>query len=100
MAEATITKQTKDRVYGITSNGFEFEVKKDAVDNVEFVDLLEEMGEEEVPSYGKICKMLIGAEQKKKLYDFFRTDDGRVPIDPINTAVLEIMGATSAGKNS
>lgn len=99
MSEATITKKTKDSIHGITSNGFEFEIKKDVMDNAEFMEVLEEAAED-MPSYRKIGRMLLGDEQKKKMYDFFRTDDGRVPIDSVNTAFLEIIGATTDGKNS
>ena len=99
MSEATITKKTKDSIHGVTSNGFEFDVKKDVMDNAEFMEVLEEAADD-MPSYRKIGRMLLGDEQKKKMYDFFRTEYGRVPLEPVDTAIIEIIGATTDGKNS
>lgn len=99
MSEATITKKTKDSIYGVTSNGFEFVVNKEVMNNAEFMEVLEDAADD-TPSYRKIGRMLLGDEQKKKMYDFFRTDDGRVPLEAVNTAFLEIIGASVDGKNS
>lgn len=99
MSEATITKQTKDTIQGVTSNGFEFTINKKVMDDAEFMEVLENAADD-TPSYGKIGRKLLGDEQKKKMYDFFRTDDGRVPLEAVNTAYLEIIGASVDGKNS
>lgn len=44
--------------------------------------------------------MLLGKEQKKKLYDYLRKEDGRVPIAEVGEAVADVMNAFgNAGKN-
>ena len=99
MAKATITSETKTCIKGVTSNGFEFSVDKDVMNDAEFMEILEDASDN-TPSYRKIGVKLLGEEQKKKLYDHFRTKDGRVPLDAINTACLEIIEASTEGKNS
>lgn len=103
MAEATVIKKTKDSICGVTSTGFEFSVKKAAFEDVEFLDELEEAMDpqsEVMHSYGKLCTRLLGTDQKKELYDFFRDKEGRVPMQSINDAFVEILDSYDEGKNS
>lgn len=44
--------------------------------------------------------MLFGKEQRKRLYDFLRGDDGRVHITAVSDCIREVMDAIGdAGKN-
>lgn len=87
---------------GTTSSGFKFKVKDEALDNMELVDALEASDDEnEAPlAMSRICKLLLG-EDKKKLYDHVRLEDGRVPTEAIGrevTEIFQLMG--DEGKNS
>ena len=48
----------------------------------------------------KVLTTLIGPEQRKKLYDHLRTEDGRVPVAAASNAFAELVKAFKAGKNS
>ena len=48
----------------------------------------------------KLCKMLLGEEQKKRLYDHLRSEDGRVPIEATTNAIQEIFNSPGDLKNS
>ena len=65
---------------GKTSTGFEFDIEDERLDDMELVDIMAEIDENPL-LMPKLCKMLLGEEQKKRLYDHLRSDDGRVPIE-------------------
>lgn len=82
----------------VLKNGFEIKLPDDALDNMEFVEALEE--EDEAFMLSKLCKVILGKEKKKELYDYLRTEDGRVPIKEVSEAVEEIIKAFGEeGKN-
>ena len=77
-------------IKGTTKSGFEYVIDEKIADDMEFVDLLAEATEN--PLYmGKVIERLLGKEQKKKLYDFFREEDGRVPVEAAGEALIEIL---------
>ena len=88
------------------SNGFECEVNEKVVNDMELLDLLAET-KKDGSVYSDVVRKIFGEEEKKKLYDALRTEDGIVPL--INTdgntysitdAVTEVMGALGPeGKN-
>ena len=43
--------------------------------------------------------MLLGAEQKKALYDHVRTEDGLVPTEKVMTELTQIMTSGQNAKN-
>lgn len=75
---------------GKTKSGFEFEIDKTRLDDMEFVEALADV-EENFLKFPKVCEMLLGKEQKKKLYDHLRTEDGKVPVGLMNETITEIM---------
>lgn len=91
-------------IKGKTESGFEFAVAKSTMDNMELVDLLadlESSGNENVIAVSRIANLVLGREQKAKLYEHHRTDDGRVPVEGVLTDISEIFTAFgTAGKNS
>jgi hypothetical protein len=88
------------------SNGFECEVNEKVLNDMELLDLLAET-KKDGSAYSDVVKKIFGDEEKQKLYDALRTEDGIVPL--INTdgktysitdAVTEVMGALGPeGKN-
>lgn len=84
---------------GETSKGFKFEIDDKNLDNMELVECI--AGVEDDPLLlPKVCDMLLGKEQKKRLYDHYRTEDGRVPIEAVSSALGEIFNTSDEVKNS
>ena len=67
-------------VKGKTSTGFEFEIDEQKLDDMEFMDALAEVDENPL-KFSKVMKMMLGEEQRQRLYDHLRNEDGRVPIE-------------------
>lgn len=84
---------------GKTSTGFEFDIEDERLDDMELVDIMAEI-EENPLLMPKLCKMLLGEEQKKRLYDHLRSEDGRVPIEATTNAIQEIFNSPGDLKNS
>lgn len=82
-----------------TKSGFECEVTKGRLDNMELVDALAELDENEL-AVSRVCLLLLGKETRKRLYDHLRTEDGRVPTASLTAELSEIMAALGeTGKN-
>ena len=84
---------------GKTSTGFEFEIDSRNLDNMELIDIMAEVDENAL-LLPKMCEMILGKEQKKKLYDHVRTEDNRVPVEPLANEITEIFNSTGEIKNS
>ena len=84
---------------GKTSTGFEFDIEDERLDDMELVDIMAEIDENPL-LMPKLCKMLLGEEQKKRLYDHLRSEDGRVPIEATTNAIQEIINSPGDLKNS
>ena len=84
---------------GKTSTGFEFDIEDERLDDMELVDIMAELDENPL-LMPKLCKMLLGDEQKKRLYDHLRSEDGRVPIEATTNAIQEIFNSPGDLKNS
>ena len=84
---------------GKTSTGFEFDIEDERLDDMELVDIMAEIDENPL-LMPKLCKMLLGEEQKKRLYDQLRSEDGRVPIEATTNAIQEIFDSPGDLKNS
>ena len=67
---------------------------------LEFVDALAETVNDNPLAFSNVCAILFGKEQRKRLYDFLRGDDGRVHITAVSDCIREVMDAIGdAGKN-
>ena len=84
---------------GKTSTGFEFDIEDERLDDMELVDIMAEIDENPL-LMPKLCKMLLGDEQKKRLYAHLRSEDGRVPIEATTNAIQEIFNSPGDLKNS
>lgn len=65
---------------GITSTGFKYEITDAAMNDAELLDALVEADEGNAVSMIRAITKLLGKDQKKRLYDHVRNDDGIVPI--------------------
>ena len=79
-------------VTGKTKSGFAFEVDPEVASDMEFIETVAD-AMENTTKLPKMITVLLGAEQKKRLYDHVRGKNGRVKYDDIDREVGEIMEA-------
>lgn len=85
---------------GKLENGFEFVVDDDALDNMELIDAMADAQEDNPAMFSKAVLILLGKDQRQKLYDHLRDESGRVPIEAVTNAFVEIFEALGdQGKN-
>lgn len=78
-------------VKGKTKSGFKFEITDDAYNDMELLDLIASISDGEVQNMSKAADKLLGKEQREKLYEHIRDENGRVPIDKFETEFGEIL---------
>lgn len=87
-------------VKGKTKSGFEFELDDEAMDDLEFVELLAEsdMNPSVIP---QIVKTILGEKQYAELKEHLRNDKGRIPMSAVDEALTEMFEAAGESvKNS
>lgn len=85
---------------GKLKSGFEYEIDESVMDNMELVDALAEGREDDPLAISKICRLILGEENRKRLYETVRTEDGRVPLKEISSAIKELFEQFGeSGKN-
>lgn len=83
-----------------TESGFVCELPKDAMDDMELVDIFAGDYPNEAFRNADIAKQLLG-DQKKSLYDHLRNIHGKVPATAVDKELREIIrGFGNQGKNS
>ena len=80
-------------VKGKTSTGFEFEVKKAMLNNAEFLELFAQVQDGDQMKVFALIELALGKEQKGRLYDHVRDEDGIVPVDLLSNEAGEIFNA-------
>lgn len=87
-------------IEGKTKSGFAYSIDEDNVDQ-EFLDALSEAEDGDPLKVSKALRLLLGEEQRKKLYDYLRNDKGKVPIKDVMGAFADILANEGTGaKNS
>lgn len=74
-----------------TATGFECEINTDAMNDMEVLDLVVRIDEGDALAYSPFLTKLLGKENKARLYDHVRVEDGRVPIEAVAAEVGEIL---------
>ncbi len=89
-------------IQGTTKSGFAYELQDDAMNNMELVDAMAELDDGGHPfALSRVCLLLLGRDQRKRLYDHIRTEDGRVPPKAMGEEIADIIrGFGEQGKNS
>ena len=77
-------------VKGTTTSGFKFEIDETVADDMEFMEALADAMDDAV-KFPKVIERLLGAEQKKSLYDHIRGNGKRVSIEKTIEEFTEIM---------
>lgn len=84
----------------ITKSGFECLVDKKQMDDMELVDKIAEADAGNPLAVSAVIGKVLGKEQKVKLYNHLRNEDGRVPIEKVGEEIVEIITSLgSEGKN-
>ena len=73
-----------------TTSGFECDIDRGRLKNMELVDALADMQDDDVLAVSHVVRLLLTKEEKKRLYDHLRTPEGRVPPDAIGVELKEI----------
>ena len=80
------------------SDGFALQVDEAALDNMELLDAMSDLTEEENPlALSRVVRLLLGNEEKKRLYAHFR-ENGRVSTEKVSAAAMQIL--TSLGQQA
>ena len=88
-------------ITGTTRSGFSIEISENLGNNMELLEVLEELTDKNPYALARACKIVLGEQQKKALYNHLRTEDGRVPVEGVSDAISDIFGAAGKqGKNS
>lgn len=86
---------------GKTKTGFEYTFNEDLINDMEVIDALAEVASgENILAVSTVVKKLFSAEDRKRLYDHVRLEDGRVPADALMEEITEIMNEGEEGKKS
>ena len=86
---------------GKLDNGFEYEIDENILNDMELLDAIAETQYEDPLKISTVCKKVLGVEQRNRLYEFVRAEDGTVPVDAVTQTVVDIMMSLGdEGKNS
>lgn len=81
--------------------GCKYEIDDEAMDNMELIEAIAETKNDSAAGLSKVLTIILGKEQKKKLYDDLRNEKGRVPVTDVSEAIIKIMNSFGdKGKNS
>lgn len=81
-------------ITGKTARGFEYAIPKKRLHNMRLVEVLSKV-DEDPTLIPKMLDLLMGQEQKEKMYDFYEDEDGIVLESDITEAVAEIFNAAA-----
>ncbi|MBQ9387122.1 MAG: hypothetical protein IJU01_00495 [Lachnospiraceae bacterium] len=84
-----------------TKTGFKVSIDKSVLDDMELLELLSEMSSgtpEGTMKLPGVIEKILGAGDKKRLYDHLRTRDGRVPVSMVETELKEIIAGLNEKK--
>lgn len=89
-------------ITGTTRSGFRFTLAQDAAKDMELVDDLAALDAGTDPfAMSRVCLRLLGKDQRKRLYDHIRGENGRVAPQTLFQELTDVFtGMGEAGKNS
>lgn len=84
---------------GELKNGFKFEIDDDIQDDMELIDAIA-AADENPAKISTVVYMMLGEDQRKKLYDHVRGENGKVSAKAIGECIMEMIEASGeTGKN-
>lgn len=88
-----------ETIKGKTVTGFTYEVAKENLDNYELLEALGEI-EENPLVISKVINLLLGEEQKEKLKEHVRSENGIVSSEKMGEEIKGIFESVDKAKNS
>lgn len=85
-------------IQGKLKNGFEYEIDPQNLDDYELLELMGDL-EDNPLLVPKIINKILGVEQKDRLLDHLRDENGRVKTSLMEEAITEIMLSSQELKN-
>lgn len=92
------SKAKNNKIEGVTKSGFAYSIDKNRLQNYELLEVLVDVDENPI-LMPKLLVMLMGKEEKDKLIDFLRIEDGTVPSDKVAETIAEIFEEVGELKN-
>ena len=74
---------------GETKSGFKFTMDEAVLDDMELIDVMANI-ETDASNMSKFVLMVLGPDQRSKLYEHLRNKDGRVPSSKVYEEILEM----------
>lgn len=87
-------------IKGVTTSGFAYEIKEEALNDYEILEQLREVDKGDLAAIVDVVNTLLSEEQKNALKDHLRGEDGRVGMKEMIQEVAEILQSNQEGKNS
>lgn len=85
---------------GKTQSGFKYEIDERVLDDMELIDAMAASQGEDPMQISTVVVKIFGPDQRKRLYDHVRSEDGRVPITEVANIITEIIESIGDdGKN-
>ena len=86
-------------IEGKTNTGFLFSIEEEALDDMEILENLAALSEGHIEVVPKTIVMILGEEQKEKLYEHCRGENGRVSSKRIIDELKSVFEASKEVKN-
>lgn len=89
-------------ITGTTEKGFKFQIDPEDINDIEFLERLGIAFNDDITKIPGIITEILGAEQRKALYDHLRNERGKVPIADVMAEfqeILTIANESVQGKN-
>lgn len=86
-------------IKGKTTSGFEFEINRDKLDDMEFIDLLADLKDGDYLKFSRIADFMLGKDQKARLYEHIRKINGQARISLFAEEMKEILLFNGEVKN-
>lgn len=89
-----------EKIKGKLQSGFEYSLDADVMNDMNIIEAIADTMEDNPLALAKLCKMLFGEEQKKALYKHLQNERGKVPVEKVGEAVVEVFNSFGEeGKN-
>ena len=84
-----------DMVHVTTKTGFEIDVDKACMDDMEIIEALADVEDSKISGLPRMIKLMLGEDGKKALYDHVRkqSKSGRVRVSAISEEIKDITDA-------
>lgn len=85
----------------VMQDGYEITIDEARLTNFELVDAMAELTEQDNPlAISRVVLLLLGKEERKRLYAHLRDEKGLVPAEAVSNALAEIFKSIGEVKNS